>query len=271
MGQVLVEKILPSLTKMEWPITPVATELGRKTYEIGLDKADEYKHDAKVLASALRTFQTGDSRPYAFAGVAYVLVLAARENDGSYAEIGLSSALDWLEKAQEMAPDINDINMIEAFIYIYSGRYADARLVLDYLESARPNDYHLHRAEIAFWQVQGMLEESVAWYEKAGNAAETVPQKLRLRSGLGDCYLAMEQYEKAVGIYQEAVHFSKENPWLWHYLSLAHWNLEEDEEAARCNKHALNLDPDFAEAKKLEAMLKERMEVGGLKNRLFGR
>jgi tetratricopeptide (TPR) repeat protein len=170
-----------------------------------------------------------------------------------------------------MAPDINDINMIEAFIYVYSGRYADARLVLDYLESARPNDYHLHRAEIAFWQVQGMLEESVAWYERAGNAAETVPQKLRLRSGLGDCYLAMEQYEKAVGIYQEAVHFSKENPWLWHYLSLAHWNLEEDEEAARCNKHALNLDPDFAEAKKLEAMLKERMEVGGLKNRLFGR
>ena len=122
MGRVLLEKLLPALVKMDWPVKLEATELGRKAYEIGLDKADEYQHDAKVLAAALRTFQTGDSRPYAFAGVAYVLVKASREKDGSYAEPGLSSALDWLEKAQEMAPDITDVNMIEAFIYVYSGR-----------------------------------------------------------------------------------------------------------------------------------------------------
>jgi len=271
MGKVLIEKMLPALAKIDWPNTPEATELGRKTYDIGLDKAEEYKRDARVLAAALRTFQTGDSRPYAFAGVAYVLVMASRENDGSYAEIGLSSALEWLEKAQELAPDVVDINMIEAFIYVYSGRFADARLVLDFLESVNSNDYHVLRAEIAYWQEQGLLDETVSWYEKAAVAADSVPQKLRLRSSLGDCYLTMKQYEKAVEIYTEAIHFSRENPWLWHNLSLAYWNMEEDKEAARCNKHALTLNPDFPEARKMEAMLKERMEAGGLKRRFFGR
>ena len=69
MGQTLVEKMLPALAKMDWPDIPEATELGRKAYEIGLDKADEYKRDSRVLASALRTFQSGNSRPYALAGI----------------------------------------------------------------------------------------------------------------------------------------------------------------------------------------------------------
>lgn len=271
MGQALVEKMLPDLASRKWPETREATELGRKAYEVGLDKADEYNRDPRVLAAALRTFQSGDSRPYAYAGVAYTLVKAAREDDGSYAELGLSSALDWLEKAQELAPDVTDINMIEAFIYVYSGRYDDARLVLDYLESFNANNYHVLRAEIAYWQDQGMLDETVRWYGKAAGAAESVPQKLRLRSSLGDFYLAMKQYEKAVEIYREAIHFAGENPWLWHNMSLAYWNLDNMEEAARCNKQVLTLKPDLLEAQKLEAMLSERMDDGGFRKRLFGR
>lgn len=271
MGQALIEKMLPDLASRKWPETVEATELGRKAYEVGLDKADEYMRDPRVLAAALSTFQSGDSRPYAYAGVAYILVKASRENNGSYSDLGLSSALEWLEKAQEMAPDVTDINMIEAFIYVYSGRLDDARLVLDYLESINSNDYHVLRAEIAYWQEQGKLDETVYWYEKGINAADSVPQKLRLRSNLGDCYLTMKQYDKAIEVYREAVHFSKENPWLWHNMSLAYWKVEDDEEAARSNSKALALKPDFPEARKMELMLKEKMDTGGFRKRLFGR
>jgi len=270
MGRAIIEKLLPVLTKMEWPENGQVTELGRRTYEIGLDKADEFKYDSKVLAAALRTFQSGDSRPFAFAGVAYTLIKAAREADGTYDETGLKASLDWLERAQDTAPDVTNINMIEAYIYIYSGRYDDARLVLDYLEGLDGNNYHLHKAEIAYWQEQGLLDEAVLWYEKALDAADTVPQKLRLRGDLGDFYLAMTRYEKAVEIYREAIHFAKESPWLWHNMSLAYWHLEDFEEAARCNKKALALKPEFPGALKMEAMLDERMESKGFRKRLFG-
>ena len=51
-------------------------------------------------------------------------------------------------------------------VYVYSGRYDDARLVLDYLEAIDDLNYHVLRAEIAFWQEQGQLEETVRWYEQ---------------------------------------------------------------------------------------------------------
>lgn len=270
MGQALIKKMWPALAKMEWPDNPSVTQLGRKTYEIGLDKADEYRDDARALAAALRTFQSGDSRPYAFAGAAYTLFKASREQDGSYTQYGLDAALQYLEKAQELAPDVIEINMIEAFIYIYSGRYDDARLILDYLEGLNANNYHLLRAEIAFWQVQGDIEETIHWHDKAVAAAETVPQKLRLRNNLGDFYLAHKKYDKAVEIYKEAIHFARENAMLWHNLSMAYWYLGNEEESARCNKKALQLRPEFPKAQQLEAKLKERMGEGGFRKRLLG-
>ncbi|HSG19015.1 MAG TPA: tetratricopeptide repeat protein [Anaerolineae bacterium] len=271
MGQRLVENMLPALNKMQWPKTPAATELGRQTFEIGLDKADDYANEAKVLAAALRTFQTGDSRPYAFAGVAYTLIKASRESDESYSQAGLAEALGWLEKAQELDPDVLEINVVEALIYIYGGRFDDARLVLDYLEAIDDHNYYVHRAEIAYWQEQGELDETVRWYEQTINAAETVPRKLRLRRDLGDCYLRFKRFDKAVQVYNEAIHFAKENPRLWHNMSVAYWQLDNYEEAARCNQQAIKLQSDFPEARKMEDALKEKMDTGGLGRRLFGR
>ncbi len=271
MGDELVRQLLPTLNRMAWPESQEATQLGRKAYEIGLDKADEYQSDPKTLAAALRIFQSGESQPYAFAGVAYTLLKAAREEDGSYSEIGLTSSLAWLEKAQALAPDLLEVNMIEAFIYVYSGRYDDARIILDYLENISSVDYYVLRAEIAYWQEQGKLEGAVHWYQKAVMNAETVPQKLRLRKELGDCYFQFQQYDKAVSVYQEAVHFATENPWLWHQMSLAYWEMGDYEEAAHCNRRALKIQKDMPEALKMQDALKEKIDSGGLTKRLFGR
>jgi tetratricopeptide (TPR) repeat protein len=270
MGQRLVQKLLPNLNKLKWPESAEATQLGRQAYEVGLDKVDDVRNDPRTLAAALRTFLSGQSLPYAYAGTAYTLVTASRENDGSYDQPGLDSALEWLEKAQELAPEIGDINMVEAYIYVYSGRYADARLVLDYLEASEPPTFHLMGADVAYWQEQGELEEAIRWYDRAISAADSVPRKLRMRSKLGDCYLQFRQYDKALNIYKEAIHFAKENPLLWHKMSVAYWYLENFEEADRCNKRALALE-DLPEARKMEDALKEKLDTGSLTNRFFGR
>jgi tetratricopeptide (TPR) repeat protein len=271
MGKVLVEKIGPVIDKMNWPGSAEATELGRKVYEVGLDQADDFRADPKPLIAALRTFQSGDSAPYAYAGIAYTLIKASREKDGNHAESGLSLSLEWLEKAQEMAPDVLEINMVEAFIYVYSGRFEDARLVLDYLEEINPADYYVLRGEIAYWQEQENLEEAIQWYAKATEAAETVPQKLRLRQDLGDCYYRFKQYDQAVTIYKEATHFSAEDEALWHKMSLAYWRMEEFVEAAHCNRRVLKIKADHPEALKMQEALKEKLDSGGITKRILGR
>lgn len=271
MGQKLVENMLPAIKKMTWPETPAATELGRQAYEIGLDKADDYVNDPKDLAAALRTFRSGESLPYAYAGAAYALVRASREQDGSYSDLGLTEALNYLEKAQDLDPDVLEINVVEVLIYIYGGRYDDARLVLDYLEAIDDLNYYVLKAEIAYWQQQGQLDEAVRWYEQTISVAETVPRKLRLRRDLGDLYLQHKHYEQAVGVYREAIHFARENPRLWHNMSVAYWQLANYEEADRCNQQALKLQSDLPEALHMQAELKVKLDTGGLGRRLFGR
>ena len=196
MGKEFIEKLLPNLQKMPLPDSYEATPQGRQTYVIGLKKVDEYKGDTKTLVAALRIFQTCDSRPYVFAGIAYTLVMASREIDLSYSQEGLDAAMSWLEQAQELAPNEVDINMIEAFIYVYSGRFEDARLVLDYLENIEPQNIYLMRAEIAYWEGMKELDEAIKWYKKAMDTAEYVPQKLALRNQLADLYLEHPDFRK---------------------------------------------------------------------------
>ncbi len=270
MGRKLVEKMLPTLNKMDWPESPVASALGLKAYEIGRDKADEYSGDPKSLIAALRIFQSGGSRPFAFAGVAYTLVKAAHESENSYAQKGLDAALDWLEKAQALAPDVTEINVIEVDIYINGGRLDDARLVLDYLKEGDPANYYSTVAEANYWQLKGEIDDAIYWYQRAIADAETVPRKLYLRARMGDCYLEFGQYQQALEVYKEAEYFSKDNPYLMHKMSVAHWHLEEYRESSYYNKEVL-AQANLPEARQLENALKQKLGTGGLTDRLFPR
>ncbi|MEW5986251.1 MAG: tetratricopeptide repeat protein [Chloroflexota bacterium] len=269
MGQQLVEKLVPALEKMEWPAATGLTQAGRLNYGVGLERADDYKGDPKALAAALRVFQTGDSLPYAYAGVAYTLLTAARETDGSYSQASLDAVLQWLEKAQALAPDQVEINFIEALVYVYGRRFREARLVLDYLAGQEADSYYVASAEALFWQRQGQLEEAVKGYEQAMTRAATVPQRLLMRRRLGDCYFENGRLDEAQAIYQEMVMLDKQNPWLWHHLSLIHYRREEYQEAARCNAKALTI-MDFPAARQMETAIKKKLEPG-VWGRLFGR
>ena len=270
MGKQLVKQLLPVLDKMEWPKTRLATEHGRRIYVESLEKIDTNSGEPQTVSAALRLLHTADSRPFAYAGVAYALLTLARENDGSYAQIGLDAAMEWLERAQEMEPDIVEINVIEALVYIYGGRLDDARLILNYLQGQEPLNYYLHLAEVAYWRHQRDTEQVLYWLKEAMEIALTVPQRLRLRVQMGDYYLECNQLDEALEVYREAVRFDRENAQLWHKMSIIYVRQENYEEAERANQITLRLK-DFAAARQIETIIKKKKSGTGVLGRLFGR
>ncbi len=258
MGQDLVVKLLGALDNVKWPSNGSASTQGHSAYLIGLEQLDEYKGDPKSLTATLRTFLSGQSAPYAYAGAANILITAAREKDGSYAENGLEAAMMYLEKAQETAQDVIEINVTEAYVYIYYGRFDDARLVLDYLHDQDIGNFYVTRAEVPFWQRQGNLEETIHWTEQAISAADVIPKKLRLKWQLGDLYLEHGMMDEALAVFKEAVHFDRENVALWHKMAMIYVKQGDLEEAYRVNQQSLRIK-EYPAGRKLEAALKERM------------
>ena len=271
MGEQLVNQLLPYVAKVTWPTNPTATAQGLATYRIGLDKVESFSGDPRPLGEAIRIFQSGGSEPYAYAGAAYVLVAASQEPDGSYATAGLDAAMSWLEKAQALEPDRAEINMIEALVYVYNGRFPDARLVLDYLLDQEPGNYHVLRAEAAYWMQQGDLEQTQTAVETAVAHAGTPPQRLRLRAQLGDFYLEADQPDKALEIYKESVYFDAQNPLLWHKVSVAHFQKGELDEAERANQQSLRLGNLAAAQQMTERIKARRRGESGLLGGLFKR
>lgn len=271
MGKKLVEKLLPVLGKLRWAGAEEPTEQGRQTYWVSLDQVDSFRgDDIPTLVGALRTLNTAASLPFAYAGVAYALLAASHEEEGGYYQEGLEAAMGWLERGQALAPDEVDINMIEGLIYIYNGRLADARLILDYLHQNTPlQSYYLNMAEVAYWRERGDLEQTLAWLEQTEQTAVNVPQRLRLKFKRADSYIEFGQLDEAIDVYREATHFDHDNPWLWHSLSLAYVEKGDYKNAKSCNEKALHLRPDFPAAHEVESTLKRKLG-SDLLGRWFG-
>ncbi|WP_420628556.1 tetratricopeptide repeat protein [Candidatus Leptofilum sp.] len=269
MGQQIIAKLIPLLDKINWPATEAATEQGRQSFLVGLEKVDAYGGNPNQLTAALKTFVTGGSRPYAYAGTAYTVIAASQEKDGNYTPDGLAAAKAWLDKAQDLEPDVVEINMLEPLLYVHNGRLEDARLVLDYLHDLSHADYYLYRIEVDYWQAMDDLEKTVEWFGKTADVASTVPQRLAMRRQLADFYYDQKMWEEAKVAYREALHFDNSNPLIWHKLSIVHWQLEDVDEADKCNQQTLRLK-DFPAARQMEARIKEKKSDGGLLGRLFG-
>ncbi len=258
MGKELVEKLLSTFDKMEWPRNEQADAKGLQVYGVALEKIDAAKGDTKGLVAALRTLQTADSLPFVYAGVAYLLLAASAERDGSYAPEGLEAATIWLEKAQELAPDVLEINMIEALVYLYNGRFEDARTILDYLQEQEPGNFYLQTAEINYWRTQQDVDETLHAFEQAMRLAPTHLQRIQLRHQQGDFYAENGMPDKALTSYKEVVQVEKENATLWHKMSVLFFKQGSLPEAAKCNQRALHLQPDYPAARQVEAAIKSK-------------
>lgn len=272
MGQKIVQQLLPALPQMPWPTNPHTTPLGAQTYQVSLRKADEYASETEPqpLAAALRVLQTGDSQPYAFAGIAYVLIAAAHADDGSYYQPGLDAALQWIEKAQETAPDNLEINVLEGLVYIHSDRLADARLILDYLTTQDAAHPLLLRAEIAYWARQKNIPETVRWYKKLMSQTNTGLLRMALNSQLADFYASVGEWEQAIAAYQQSARVQPEDARLWHKLSLAYLATDDLDNAAACNQKALSLS-NLPAAQETQQEIKSRQNRTSRLRNLFSR
>ena len=271
MGEELVQKILPAVAKMNWPTLEQTTTHGSTSYEIGIEKVAGSQGSPKQLSEALRIFQGGDSAPYAYAGVAAVLLSAAREKDGSYSADSLDAVMSWLEKAQAIAPEAVEINVIEGFVYIYGGNLEDARLVLDYLHGAEMGNYYVYTAEVAYWQQMGDVEQTAVWSEKAAQRASTNPQRIRMRLGLADFYAEQGKLDEALETYKSGLSTDKENAILWYKISVIYWKQKNLQECNRSNQMTLRLRPDYRPALQLKAALKKKKTDSRKLGNIFGK
>lgn len=269
MGIELVRRMDAGLSKMDWPGQPLATPLGYQTFEMGLDVADEFVDDLQVLNKALKVFRSGDSRPFTLAGAAYMLLTGAREPDGSYSQPALDLVLSWLEKAQADEPDRPEINFIEARVYIHTGQFDNARMVLDYLMQQAPYYYHLNVTEAIYWQGMGDVEKMENWFGAASKYADNVPKQVRLFEKMGDALLNNGLLAEAVAQYRKAIHFSNQNGRLWHKLSLIYWDMEQIEECKMANGQAIRLEYG-ADADEMRLALRRRLGTTAVLRRLLG-
>lgn len=261
MGQKIVEQLVPALTKMSFPTHRKATALGLDNYLVAIRKADDFEEEdnPQPLAGALRVLQTGDSQPYADAGIAYILLTAAREPDGSYYQPGLDAASQWLEKAQASEPDLVDINFLEGLIYIFSQRWEDAHIVLDYLAQQEPDNFLFLRAEVAYWQQQRLLQPTEEAYRKAMAGAATNTDRLFLNNRLADFYAGMGEAAKAIETYKKSLNAQKTDARLWHKLSEVYYTIGNLEEAEKCNRQSLT-HGNLSAAHKMTQKLKEKQQ-----------
>ncbi|MFK7800818.1 MAG: tetratricopeptide repeat protein [Anaerolineae bacterium] len=263
MGKDLINKISPLLGKISWTESTAVTQFGSQTYEMGMDWVDQYDGgNTSVLQTAINTFKSSDSRPYAYAGVAYLLANVSQESNGSYDLNGLEESMKWLGMAQEDEPDRPQINFIEAQIYLFKGELENARLVLNYLSEQAAHIYRYNITE-AIWceaveDYQGMEE----FYAEAEKSADTVPKKLRIQTLLADAYMKIENFDKALKHYNQAVYFNRDGDKLWHKMSLIYWRQQNYEECKRCNDIVMRLKPTKS-AQRVQEELKKKMGTGG--------
>lgn len=262
MGKELVNKLLPILDKISWTESTDVTQFGSQTYEMGMDWVDQYEGDVSVLQTAINTFKSSDSRPYAFAGIAYLLASVSREHDGSYDQNGLDEALKWLGLAQDDEPDRPQINFIEGLIYVCKGELENARLILDYLADQAAHIYRFNTTEAMWCEQVEDYEGMEAFYVAAEKTADTVPKKLRIQTLLGDAYMKIDNLEKALKHYNQAIYFNRESDKLWHKMSLIYWKQQDYAECKRCNDIVMRLKPTKS-AQRVQAELKKKMGTGG--------
>jgi len=268
-GDSRVDSLLRLVDDVRWPAAHRSDVRARRTYERGLDTAFAFRGDPQVYVEAFQHFQASQSCAYAFAGIAYTLMLAASWHSNELYRPGMAAAMEWLEKAQAWEPDAVAINFIEAMIYTNLEEYENARLVLDYLWREKEDSYYLHQAEIVYWYQQQEWEQHLSWVKRTRKLAGNPLRQHHVLSALGDHFLKTGRSAEAIRVYHEVVKVAPHDPWAWHNMSVLLLELGEYDNAEACCDRALEL-MDFPAARQVKEHIQGQRPGVNLR-RLFGR
>jgi tetratricopeptide (TPR) repeat protein len=240
----------------------------RRAYERGLDLVNLYRGHPGVFFQALPEFQATQSAAYAYAGIAFTLVMASSYDGDDIHQHGFEEATKWLEKAQEWEPDRIEINFIEAVLYANLGQYENARLILDHLEALESQNYYLCVAEINYWRRQQHSVKWIQWIERTQKLADTRIRQAFTLNVLAGLYSSQGKYSQSIQAYRHMVRLNPEDALAWHDLSVMLVRMRQFKEAEACNQRALSI-ADFDAARNVQELIKKK-RPGGLK-RLIGR
>jgi tetratricopeptide (TPR) repeat protein len=272
MADELVKQLLDIYhNKVDWPTQTRITPQARAIYDQGLAILDTYRGDPDVLLRALKTFVATNCLPYAYAGAALILNDASYESGDEFDDTGLQHALEWLQKAQSLAPDQFEINILEVAIYLSGRRNEEARTVLQYLNQSPPitypDEFYLCKAAMHYWYAVRDREKYEQWYVRGRKAARKDTEHLTLLNMRAGFYLRLKsEQDIALETYQEISKLNPKDPWCWHNMSVIYFNKKQYKQAHQCNQHALKL-MDFEAARYVEKKIDEAWKGLG---RLFG-
>jgi tetratricopeptide (TPR) repeat protein len=254
MSDPTVQMINQMIARMPIPEETAITPEATARFEQAVEVMYAYRGEPQALIEGLKAYLATRCRPYVYAGIAGTLSTAAFEHDDQYDQEGVEQALTWLQRAQEIIPDRNEINLFEAIIYLHMKRYPDARTVLDYLAEAGPLSYRFCITEMSYWDAQKDMPKVEEWFEQAIALARGDQQRAYLLEMLAGIYLMNNILERSLRLFEEAVKFASNNPWAWHNMSVIHYRQRNYDPAARCNERALQL-MDFGAARQMQALI----------------
>lgn len=259
MGHELLDSLTELVASTSWPDNSFINAKSQHIYETGMDVLNMYRGHPDVLIDALRLFYQTESQPYAYAGIAATLISASYSHGDVYEGDGLRQAQQWLERAQASIADRVEINVVEASLYISMREYDNARLILDYFQQENYEHYQICLAEMHYWQRKESIPQVSEWYRKAMALSTTKVRKIVALNILAGCYLSNKHYKQTIEAYRHLAKLDANDPWLWHNSSIAHYNLKQYKDAAKCNKKALEL-MDFQAARDMGKAIEYKLK-----------
>ena len=256
-----VDDLLDLIAKARWPGTHRTNASIRARYVQGLDMVNAYRGNPESYVQALRQFQATDACAYAYAGIAFTLIMASSKAKNQVYPKGYNAAMEWLEKAQEWEPNRVEINFIEAVMYINSGQFENGRLVLDHISQAAPDHYYICLTEVNYWHKVKQSEKELHWLKKAFKVANSPARQANVYNWLALFYMEDGYFERAIKYFHEVVKRDSQDAWAWHNMSYMFLRLNKLENAKMCNEKALSI-MDFQAAREIGEQIHQKKPKG---------
>ncbi len=216
--------------------------------------------DWRKLDEPIRVFASMPA-PWCFIGAAEVLQRLSFLVGGAFSPVGLRQGLRFIAQAQAVDPDNADALITRARLLTSVSDLRWLQLAQDTLTRAQaiaPNHPRLPGAEATLFERYGQKEKALVAIEQAIARAQSPVDQTIARITYANMLLSMRRYDEAVSAYRTLLQTEGNDPWLWHNLSIALYNLQQYDEALSCNERALSIMP-FGAAFERGAMIRKKL------------
>ena len=201
--------------------------------------------DWRKLAEPVATFASMPA-PWCYIGAAEVLQRLSFLVGGAFSPIGLRQGLRYIAQAQAVDPDNADALITRARLLasVSNPRWLKlAEETLTRVQAIAPNHPRLPAAEAQLFERYGQREKALACLEQSIARAQTSTDQVIARIQYANMLLNMDRNDDAIAAYRTLLQTEQNDPWLWHNLSIALYDVQRYDEALTANERALSIMP----------------------------